>query len=387
MRRNIDALRTVIFRRQRRTVSLLSRLVLIALVWLVFVPDNVRAQGQSDHIGRQLGTAPKLSTTHPETDAKSNQAREPFRERMILRAGQSAVVRAGASTFTVARQAVPLSFKIGQKPACGKTWETSQGIVLETTGECAGLTLEFDYEVNVADAAVDQRNTVKVTVQAGVQSGIESCGISNAPYEFVSIPGGSYSLQNLPGPLADLAGLIGTDTAVTEPFCITEEAVPASELEGFLAEQPLAQKRASFPEALDTAPRSVFQVDTGRAVRSPALAVSYRMAAGYAERQSNLIGRSFRLPRLEQYIAAAVYLLRQEPDAPSTHSFLVSLRGGLMEWTDTPCNAASGTFILLGTKQQSGLLDKYCYERSQTVTRMSFRLVTQPSTKSSLNAR
>jgi len=299
---------------------------------------------------------------------------------MTVRAGQSVMLRAGASTFAADRQSGSLSFRVVQKPVCGEARETSYGIILKPTAECVGLVLKFDYEINVADAPPAERRAVRVAVEAVVQSGIESCGITNAPYEFIRIPGGSYPLQNLSPQLSDIAGLTGSSSAKVEPFCITEEAVPASEMGAFLAARTAAEKQASFPEALIPAAQPFKQFDMGRGGRPPALSVSYRMAQGYAQWASGLTDRQLHLPRLEQYIAAAVYLLRQQPDAPSTQSFLVSLRGGLLEWTETPCNTI-GTFVVLGTKQQSGLLDKYCYEASQALARMGFRLVSSTAFK------
>jgi formylglycine-generating enzyme required for sulfatase activity len=335
--------------------------------------DLASAQGQSDQLGLRLGTVPKGFSTDSNSAGKGALG-EPIYSPITMRAGQSVVMRAGASTFSDS-QAASLAFKLGRRPACGMIWETPQGIVLKAKAECVGQTLEFDYRVSVAGASGTQPETVKVAVQALVQSGIETCGMSNAPYEFIKIPGGSYSFQNPPSQLSDLVALVGRGTATVEPFCITEELVPASEMEAFLAEQTPVQKREAFPEAIDAMLQPVAQVETGRGVRSPALAVSYRMAKGYAQRLSDSIGRALQLPRLEQYAAAAVYLQRQRPDAPSTHSFFVSLRGGAMEWSDTPCNAVQETFALLGTNIQSGGLNKYCYESSQRVARMSFRLV------------
>lgn len=367
----------------------LLQLAPAATVVLLIAPlpsGTALAQEQSDQLGQQLGTAPKLPAAPPKA-GKNNSADEPIRTPLTVRVGQSVELRAGASTFTVDRQAAPLLFKVRQPPVCGKTWETSKGIVLQPTADCVGQTLEFDYEVTVADAPADQRDAVKVAVQALVQSGIESCGIANAPYEFVSIPGGSYSLQNMPGQLTDISGLLGSATVTVDSFCISEEAVPASEMAAFLAEQEIARKRTLFPEALEDSLPLSSQVEMGRAGRPPALGVSHRMANGYAQRQSSMMDMPLRLPRLEQYVAAAVYLVRQQPDAPSTQSFLVSLRGGMMEWTDTPCTLSEGTFIAVGTRHQSGMFDKYCYEASQKLARMSFRLVSPPALKSSLNVR
>lgn len=290
------------------------------------------------------------------------------------------MLRAGAASFATNRQAGPPAYRLAQKPACGTAQETPVGIVLTTTGECAGQLLKFDYDVSVADAPPAERRSVRVAVEAIVQSGVESCGIANTPYEFIRIPGGSYPLQNLPPQLADIAGLTGSGAAKVEAFCITEEAVPASDMEAFLAEQTLPEKQASFPEALTPADQPFTQFEMGRSGRPPALSVSYRMAQAYARRKSGAIDRQLQVPRLEQYIAAVVYLLRQQPDASFTQSFLVSLRGGLLEWTETPCNAI-GTFVVLGTKQQSGLLDRYCYDSSQALARMGFRLVSPTAMK------
>ena len=195
----------------------------------------------------------------------------------------------------------------------------------------------------------------------------------------MTIPGGPYSFKDAPPQLLDLVRLIGGSEAKVEPFCITEEAVPAAEIEAFLAEQSADQKRNLFPEALDAMLLPAIQIDAGRGMRFPAVAVSHRMAQGYAQRQSDVLEQTLRLPRLEQYVAAALHMVKKQPDAPSTHSFLVSLRGGLIEWTDTPCDPAAGTFTLLGTRQQTGVLDTYCYEASQRVARMGFRLVARKS--------
>jgi len=337
----------------------------------LFLAGKAMAQEiQSDQLGIMLGTTPRGASTR----LRPGKGLEPIRDRMTLRAGQSVVVRAGASALTTVQQTAPLVFKLGRKPACGVIWETPQGVVLEAKAECAGQTLEFDYEVSVGGSG-GRQSAVKVEVQALVQSGVESCGIANAPYDFVAIPGGLYSLKNPPPQLTDLVRLIGTTEAKVEPFCITEEAVPAAEMEAFLAEHPFVQKRKLFPEALDAVLHPAAQIESGRGLRSPALAVSHRMAQGYAQRQSDTLDHRLHLPQLEHYVAAALHLLRQQPDAPSTHSFFVSLRGGLIEWTDTPCDPATGTFVLLGTRPQTGVLDKYCYEASQRVARMGFRLV------------
>lgn len=344
--------------------------------------DPAAAQVQTDQLSKQLGTVrtqPSLrareqnsSTSQSSADSKGA---APIRVPLTIHAGESMIIRAGASTLTQSGQPAAIAFKLGRKPACGDTRETPQGIVLATSSECAGLTLEFDYEVSLVGVPASQQSAGKVEVQALVLSGVESCGIADAPYEFIRIPGGSYTPRSFPGQLGDLADLIGTKVANVEAFCMTEEAIPAAEMEAFLAAQTFAQKRRSFPEALDTAVQVSAQVEMGRGLRVPALAISHRMAHGYAEKQSGLFDRKFELPLLEHYVAAAVHLLRQQPDAPATHSFLVSLRGGLMEWTDTPCDAVSDAYIVLGTKPQSGLLEKYCYEVSQRVARMGFRLI------------
>src|SRR5262249_14149876 len=150
--------------------------------------------------------------------------------------------------------------------------------------------------------------------------------------------------------LKDLADLLGAKEARVEAFCITEEAVPAAEIESFLAQQTLEQKRKLLPEAVDPVAMPSVQVDSGRGLRSPAVAVSHRMASSYAQHQSEILEHTLHLPRLEHYVAAALYLVRKQPNSPSTHSFFVSLRGGLIEWTDTPCDASAGTFTGLGAR-------------------------------------
>jgi hypothetical protein len=344
------------------------------------------ARNQSDQIGILLRTVPDRpdpgehmgTLVHvPPVGMDKNKNGRLIRAPMTLRAGQSIIVRAGASSLTASGQTAPVVFRLGRRPTCGAVWETSQGIVLETQSECAGQTLELDYEVSLAGAATGQQASIRVEAEAVVQSGVSSCGIADAPYEFISVPGGSYSLKNAPGQLGDLLRLLPASSADVDAFCITEEAIPESEMEAFLAAQAPLEMRDSFPEALDAPLQISAQVEVGRGMRPPALAVSHRMAKAYARRQSGLLDRRIQLPQLDQYVAAAVYLLRQQPDATSTNSFLVSLRGGLLEWTDTPCNASNETFVALGTGQQSGLLDRYCYEASQRVGRMGFRLVTR----------
>jgi hypothetical protein len=370
----VDALRTVVARPGRRRVIFCSQTaaaLLGASLTLAAWATHAAAQVQSDHLGQQLGTAPKAAPASP---AGKSIANEPLRLPVTVRAGQSVVLRAGAATFTADRQSAPLSFRTVQKPACGEVLDTANGIILKATADCVGQVLKFDYDVAVTDALPAEKRAVRVAVEAVVQSGIESCGIANAPYAFIRVPGGSYPLQNLPPQVGDIAALSGSASATVEPFCISEEAVPASEMEAFLAVQTASEKQTSFPEVLVAAPQPFTQFEMGRSGRPPALAVSYRMAQAYARRQSAAMDRQLRLPRLEQYIAAAVYLQRQQPDAPATQSFLVSLRGGLLEWTETPCNTI-GTFVVLGVKQQSGLLDKYCYDASQALARMGFRLV------------
>lgn len=331
------------------------------------------AQVQTDQLGKQLGTPALPGASVPKPNA--GKGAERIRARLTLRAGQSIVVRTGASALTQPTPPAPLLFKVGRKPECGDIWETWQGIVLGTKAECAGLALEFDYEVSLVGVPAGPQSAVKVDVRAQVQAGVESCGIADAPFEFIKIPAGSYALKDIPRQLSDLAEVMGMKVATVDAFCMTEEAIPSSEMEAFLAGQTLARKRQSFPEALDTAIQSSAPIELGRDLRVPALAVSHRMARGYAERQSGQLDLRFGLPRLEHYFAAAAYLLRQQPDAPSTHAFLVSLRGGLMEWTDTPCDGVSDAFVIIGTGKQSGLLEKYCYDVSRRVARMGFRLV------------
>ena len=157
--------------------------------------------------------------------------------------------------------------------------------MLEVSAVCAGQTLEFDYEVTAETSGSGmQRSAVKVEVKALVQSGVESCGIANVPFEFVMVPAGPYSLKDAPPQVKDLVSLLGGSEARVESFCITEEAVPAAEIEAFLAAQPLDQKRKLLPEAVDPALLPAVQVDFGRGLRSPAVAISHRMASSYAAR-------------------------------------------------------------------------------------------------------
>ena len=383
MRRKLDALRTVVRRPGQRVFDL--QLALVSLfIFLSFCSftNGALAQGQSDRLGQQLGTASRPSSTPDTERADKGTAGEPIRLPMTVRAGQSAVLRAGAASLTTDRQNPALSYRVAQEPACGEARETSWGIIVKATQSCVGQVLKFDYEVSAVDAAPSEKRSVRVAVEAVVQSGIESCGIANAPFEFIRIPGGTYVLQDVPPQLSDVAVLTGARSVTVEPFCITEEAVPASEMEDFLASWTAAERQARFPETLTPAVSPFSQFEMGRGGRPPALSVSYRMAQAYAQQESSLRdNRQFHLPRLEQYVAAAVYLSQQQSDAPSTGSFLVSLRGGLLEWTETPCNTI-GTFVVLGTKQQSGSLDRYCYDASQALARMGFRLVSATPSKS-----
>jgi hypothetical protein len=340
------------------------------------------AQHQSDQLGPLLGTSPvqPSAPSHGGKPAHSKQTPDRndstrVRVPITLRAGQSVTLRAGTSALAQSSQPGPAVFKVGRKPNCGEVWGAALGVILAARSECVGQTLEFDYEVGFPGASGAERAAVKVDVQAIVLPGLDSCGIVDAPYEFISIPGGSYLLKSASGPLSDLAKLVEAKSALVDAFCISEEAIPSSEMDAFLAGQTLAQKRRAFPEALELATQPAAQVEVGRGLRAPALAVSHRMAQAYAQKQSERLERRFELPRLEHYLAAAAYLLRHQPDAPATHSFLVSLRGGLLEWTDTPCGTVENAFLILGTEHQSGLLEKYCYDVSQRIARMGFRLV------------
>src|SRR5262249_18421321 len=154
-----------------------------------------------------------------------------------------------------------------------------------------------------------REGAVRVEVKALVQAGIESCGIANVPYEFMMIPAGPYSLKDAPPQLKDLADLLGAKEARVEAFCITEGAVPAAGIESVLAQQTLEQKRKLLPEAVDPVAMPSVQVDSGRGLRSPAVAVSHRMASSYAQHQSEILEHTLHLPRLEHYVAAALYLV------------------------------------------------------------------------------
>jgi hypothetical protein len=341
---------------------------------LFALPDQSIAQGQTDQLGLLLGTVP-AAPSRPGVAPKPSENAGRARALITLRAGESIILRSGLSGTP---QSSPLLFKLGKKPACGEARETAQGIVLIARPECAGQTLEFDYTISASSAAPGQQAIVNTTVQALVLSGVTSCGIADAPYEFVNIPGGSYLLKDLPASLSDLADLIGIKIATVEPFCITEEAIPAAEMEAFLAMQSIAEKRRAFPEALEGGPPIRALVESGRSSRVPAQSISHRMASAYAKKQSDLTDRGFELPRLEHYLAAAVHLALRQPDLPSTQSFLVSLHSGLMEWTSTSCETTRDAFVVVGTSLQTRLLERYCYAVSQRASRMGFRLVTRP---------
>lgn len=327
-----------------------------------------------DHIGQRLRTAPLPPTDPPVADPRP--AGAPIQYPLLVPAGQSFLLEAGASSLSGSRGGQSLAFTLGRRPGCGAAWETPRGVVLDARPQCAGQRLEFDYDVGAVGSHGDHGRQ-RVAVEALIQAGVTSCGIADAPYQFISIPGGSYSLRQAPVWLADLVSLLGTASVNVDPFCISEEAVPQSEMELFVAALPEERKQQSFPEALDAEIKPVASVETGRSIRAPALAVSYRMATGYAERESGRLDRPLHLPKLEHYVAAVAYLADQRREESSSQSFFISLRGGQMEWTGTQCGAGGDRIVVLGTSLRSRTIERYCYDVSRRVAAMAFRVVAE----------
>src|SRR5262245_27439849 len=99
----------------------------------LIVPGQAFAQGQSDRLGQKLGTSPVQAAPpikNPSKSADDASMNVP----VTLRAGQSISLRTGAAIFAATQQSPPVSFIIGRKPSCGAVRETSQGVVLQTTG-------------------------------------------------------------------------------------------------------------------------------------------------------------------------------------------------------------------------------------------------------------
>lgn len=293
---------------------------------------------------------------------------------MTLRAGQTVIVRDGVSGFGKLDPAVELSYRLDQPPGCGVAKEAPSGIILHAKPECTGHRLEFSYVISLRDSYGERVQAVEVS--ALIERGFNACGLEHAPFRFVPVPGGVYSLENLPARLADISGLVVRREVKVKAFCITEDAISADELAAFLANTTLAEKLKAFPEALAAGSSLKSGVETGSV--PPATGVSFRMAKAFAENASARLSRTFSLPTLDEYIAANLYLEHDKSDISEAQIFAVSLRGGLIEWTETPCEKAPDTFVTIGTDQLHGRLTMFCYEPAQRVSRLTFRLILEP---------
>jgi hypothetical protein len=209
-------------------------------------------------------------------------------------------------------------------------------------------------------------------VVALVEEGVESCGLKHAPFLFVKVPGGVYSLADLPPRLADLSAMVSGPDVTVKDFCITEEAISADEVAAFLAGASTAEIIRRFPEALAEA--SIVQTAVEIGSVPPATGISHRMAAAFAAKASAGYNRRFSIPTLDEYIAATIFLEKDKKNASEADLFAVSLRGGLLEWTGTTCESAPGTYAAIGTDQIRGSLAKLCFEPAQRVSRLAFRL-------------
>lgn len=339
-------------------------------------PFGTEARSQStDQLGRILGTKPadRSEDGRNGVPAPPQSSAQAIVVPILLKAGQSLLLRTGASSLAN-DPASPPTFRLITTPKCGVARAGADGVVITAPGECVGQKLLFTYEISATGAAAPA-SPLRVDVQASVTKGIESCGISDAPFNFITIPGGTYSLADAPARLADIAKLAGKKELVVKSFCIGEEAVPASEMASFLAGYSFSEMRKSFPEALYAAGPASIEIETGRELRSPAVAVSLKMANAYATSLAPLLKGVVRLPTLDEYVAAAVHLERNAPEEAATHSFSVSLRGGLIEWTSSDCPSSRGSFLTIGRQRLRGELEILCFEPSQRLGRMGFRLV------------
>ncbi len=293
---------------------------------------------------------------------------EPVLTRMTLPAGQARLIKDGASSVGQPPEGAQLAFQLGSAPHCGTAVATPAGIVLRAPEACAGKTVTFHYQVSWSGQAGGPIS--RLEIQALVQPGQSSCGVDTSPFAFISIPGGRYSASDAPSRIADLMRLIGKREVVIEAFCISEEVVSASEMLVFAASRADASTMS--------AARPPVAQPASEALNAPAGGISYDLAAAFADDLGRRFVRTVTLPTIEHYAAAAIHLLRTQPQSMSTQAFLRSLRAGAIEWLATRCQDAQDTQLALGARQQSGELDQFCYARGQQLSRMSFRVIASP---------
>ena len=329
------------------------------------------AQVQCDELSRRLGMCSLSAVGSPNPDPKSQMGRPsdaPVLTRMTLPAGQARLIKDGASSVGQPPQGAQLAFQLRSVPHCGTAVATPGGIVLRAPEECAGETVTFHYHVSWSGEAGGP--TSRLEIQALIQPGQSSCGVDTSPLAFISIPAGRYSVSDAPSRIADLVRLIGKREVTIAAFCIAEEVVSASEMLAFAADRA--------EESTQSAARPPVAQPAAGTLNAPAGGISYDLAVAFAENLGRRLVRPVALPTIEHYAAAAIHLLRTQPQSTSTQAFLRSLRGGAIEWLATRCQDAQDTQLALGTRQQSGELDQFCYARTQQLLRMGFRVIASP---------
>lgn len=359
--------------------SPLHFLILLAAVFSApFFIDAVfsTAFAQADGLGRLIAP-PSGARVTPGTQTRQSPkatTKQYILHQLTVSVGQTVAIRAGIVALR-SRPSDKQIIVLEKEPDCGEAKVAKDSVVYYADPECVGRKVNFEYVIGYPRAPGAGFKKQLVKVRAAVLSGIETCGISDAPFRFLLIKGGKYSIADAPRPLADLAGLLDTADFEVAPFCITEEAIARSEFDFLVLNIPISKIRAVMPEALSSLPhqRSI-SITTGRTQRLPATQVSLAMARTFAEEKSEMMEQELVLPSLEQYIAAAWELHTNRPDAPETHSFLVSLRGGLLEWTKTACQN-KGTYVVLGPRLDGSRIEKYCFESTRRGSRSGFRLV------------
>lgn len=257
--------------------------------------------------------------------------------------------------------------KIEAAPACAAVRFNGRAVLFRGGASCVGNDVVFGYSVKLGGEWLSA--AISVTVRPASTSPSVACSLPDTDWQMTRIDGGVFDKSAVPSGITDFAGLIEESTFTVDPFCITVESIPAEPVERYFNNLNEDERRNQFPEF---GGGQSGQLSVGR---SPASA-SEAMAVAFTKRLAERSGRALALPTVQQIVAAAWELQTKHPGAPQTDAFLILMRSGNMQWTNSACGSG-GSYLAVGpsaSAQTQGQLVKLCYNASR-IDRTSFHLV------------
>lgn len=278
-------------------------------------------------------------------------------------------------------------------PPCG-TWAASGRSVMfeDVAGQCRQEKIVVTYEAildgnNERDRAVGRITLYLIEASPGggppppppvgggsasndppasVKAALKDCGtLSLFGSSFHHVPRGSFNLQDAPVGIDDFSRLLNNKSFSVEEFCILTVPVGRQAYDDFLQATKVTEQKAiqgqNLCRPLGGPPAAGMSHDDATAF------------ATFATQKFAPTGRSFRLPRVDEYVAAAIYLRSNDPK--SSLEYLQSVRFCQQEWTTDSCHAPDRYFAVGQDRKQE--LRRFCFFSQDRNTAYGFRLVLQ----------